>query len=309
MKMFKKLVGFCMALALTISLSSVVGCRNSSSSTYSSSSSSSSNSSEEETPLEEYTVRIIKPENVTIAGMLTVEGGSDVTFTATVDCSFVLSVTGATAVCDPTTEDGKTTYTYQVAEITADTTVTITATQIHLNGSFSETNNSITIPVNGSYTATLSNNIAQHYCVTWDNENVIVFVDSQELTNDCATAVVSGSSIVAFNASDEEITCSFRIVPYVDEIGVLVVGTNEYTINTETSNMSFIVVNFAVTVGQTYTFSVTNGRVLTYIAGYPEDEIVSYVANTTETIQLTVCPKGAGNVAITVVVTELATSP
>ena len=308
---FKKLATFCMALSLTVSLSLVASCGGSSKTTSFSSSSSSSSTEDEEpaTEAEKYTVTVTKPVNVTIAGTLTADEGEDVTFTATVDSSYVLTATGATQVGEPTTADELTTYTYKVSAIQANTAVTISATQIHLSGNFNETNCSVTIPANGSYTATLpnTNTTVQNYCVTWDNDNesIKVFVNGQELANDCSTAVTSDSSIVALNTSNEEITCAFRIVPYVDEIGVMAVGTNEYTINLN-ADTGYIIVDFAVTAGKTYSFTVTNGSIKTLTASYPEDTISSYKATSTDTVQFAVRRdiNGPDNVAVTVVVTE-----
>ena len=311
MMKFKKLATFCMALFLTVSLSLVASCGGSSKTTSFSSSSSSSSTEDEEpaTEAEKYNVTVTKPVNVTIAGTLTADEGEDVTFTAMVDSSYVLTATGATQVGEPTTADELTSYTYKVSAIQANTSVTITATQIHFSGNFNETNCSVTIPANGSYTATLpnTNTTLQNYCVTWDNDNesIKVFVNGQELANDCSTAVTSNSRIVAINTSGEEVTCTFRIVPYVDEIGVMAVGTNEYTINLNNLT-SFILVDFAVTAGKVYKFDVTNGSVNKIVANFPDDDIHIYTSTITQTIQLAICPtlSNATNVAVTVVVTE-----
>lgn len=313
MMKFKKLASFCIALSLTVSLSFAAACGGSPASTSFSSSSSSSSTEDEEpaTETEKYTVTVTKPDTVTVNGTLTADEGEDVTFTATVDSSYVLTATGATQVGEPTTADELTSYTYKVSAIQANTAVTITATQIHFSGNFNETNCSVTIPANGSYTATLpnSNTTLQNYCVTWDNDNesIKVFVNGQELANDCSTAVTSNSRIVAINTSGEEVTCTFRIVPYVDEIGVMAVGTNEYTINLNADTGS-ITVAFAVTAGKVYKFDVTNGSVNKIVEGFPDydDDIHIYTSTITQTIQLAICPTlgNATNVAVTVVVTE-----
>ncbi len=311
MMKFKKLATLCTALFLFVSLSLVASCGGSSKTTSFSSSSSSSSTEDEEpaTEAEKYTVTVTKPVNVTIAGTLTADEGEDVTFTATVDWQYTLSVTGATQVGEPTTADELTSYTYKVSAIQANTSVTITATQIHFSGNFNETNCSVTIPANGSYTATLpnTNTTVRNYCVTWDNDNesIKVFVNGQELANDCSTAVTSNSRIVAINTSREEVTCTFRIVPYVDEIGVMAVGTNEYTINLNADTGS-ITVDFAVTAGKVYKFDVTNGSVNKIVEGFPDDDIHIYTSTITQTIQLAICPTlgNATNVAVTVVVTE-----
>ncbi len=74
-----------------------------------------------------YFVTVNAPENVTVDGTLSGAPGTDVTFKATVDSDYALSVNGAEIVGEPEAKDSKLVYTVKVASINANTSVSISA--------------------------------------------------------------------------------------------------------------------------------------------------------------------------------------
>lgn len=77
-----------------------------------------------------YTVKVNAPENVTVEGTLSGAPGSDVTFKASVDSKYALSISGAETVGEPEIKDSKAIYTVKVAAIKANTTVEIAANKV-----------------------------------------------------------------------------------------------------------------------------------------------------------------------------------
>ncbi len=74
-----------------------------------------------------YIVTVNAPDNVTIDGTLSGAPNTDVTFKATVDDAYALTVNGAEIVGEPEAKDSKLVYTIKVASIKAATTVDISA--------------------------------------------------------------------------------------------------------------------------------------------------------------------------------------
>lgn len=308
MRTFKRFVAIC-AVCTLITACAACSCRNCTPSKHSQIPSNvdslSTNDNSEEPQI--YTVIVVKPDNVTVSGNFTAEAGGDILFTATVDRSYALIATDAIQIGEPTLSNGLITYTYQVQAINRNLSVTLTATQIHLSGTFTATNNTVAIPANGSYTATLPNASVKYYALTWDCSSVTVQVDGKPLANDTQTAVKAGSSIVAYNLSGEELRCAFRLVAYVEEIGVMTVGRNEYTMNRQKYPLGIMPVHFQVTAGKTYTFRVTNGGVYRLNGEYPDgEEISSYHATSDGQVTFAICANitPQNNVAVTVTVEE-----
>jgi hypothetical protein len=77
-----------------------------------------------------YTVTVSADEIVTLSSAsVSVKEGTDATFTATVSDKYVLTATGAEVVGEPTTQDGTKVYTFKVAAVSADASVSISAEQ------------------------------------------------------------------------------------------------------------------------------------------------------------------------------------
>ena len=77
-----------------------------------------------------YTVTVSADEIVTLSSAsVTVKEGTDATFTATVSDKYVLTATGAEVVGEPTTQNGTKVYTFKVAAVSADASVSISAEQ------------------------------------------------------------------------------------------------------------------------------------------------------------------------------------
>ena len=77
-----------------------------------------------------HTVTVTADEVVTLSNStLSVKAGADATFTATVSDKYVLTASGAEIVGEPTTQNGAKVYTFKVAAVSADASVTISAEQ------------------------------------------------------------------------------------------------------------------------------------------------------------------------------------
>ncbi len=139
-----------------------------------------------------YTVSVTADANVTLSNStITVNEGTDATFTATVSDKYVVFADGAEVVGNPVVENGNKVYTYKVAAVSANASVTLTTQQVVFAEVVAEGTGSFTGIAPWNATAgTITFDVpaaGTYYVVSTDDENVEFGAEDVESIWKCTT--------------------------------------------------------------------------------------------------------------------------